>query len=395
MKKTIYKIILLFIILIMFFFYGCDATIPPNDQTPVINGAVHNLTQGIYHDAIQEAIDEANSGDIIEVSSGTYYENLLFANKNITIRSTDPSNNDIVTATIIDGDNEVVIHFTEGDTSTLEGFTIQNGEATLSGGGIYIRCCDANSLINVNIITNNSAAGGGGGIFVDETSLHITGNTIEENQAKSGGGLAICGSRFPTIANNISISNNTAVSDSGGILVSSSDQAIVENNNIINNTAGEEGGGIKITLSLYPTLSGNTIANNSANNGGGISVISITYPRIRNNIIENNASYNNGGGIAVLLHSGPVLTNNIIEENTAQGKGGGIFVSTDSGIKGYETWAGYLDRKNIPDNSLVPAEGVTRLLEGNQFLENEHGVPLDYSEGAHLYFQYFSVDVNV
>jgi len=134
MKKTIYKIILLFILLILFFFCGCDTTIPPNDQMPVTNGAVRNLTQGIYHDAIQEAIDEANSGDIIEVSPGIYYENLLFANKNITIRSTDPSDNDIVTATIIDGDNEVVIRFTEGDTSTLEGFTVQNGEATHSGG---------------------------------------------------------------------------------------------------------------------------------------------------------------------------------------------------------------------------------------------------------------------
>src|SRR6056297_2589133 len=258
MKKTVYKIILLFILLILFFFYGCDATIPPNDQTPVINGAVHNLTQGIYHDTIQEAIDEANSGDIIEVSSGTYYENLLFANKNITIRSTDPSDNDIVTATIIDGDNEVVIRFTEGDTSTLEGFTVQNGEATLSGGGIYIR--DSSPTITRNIITDNIGNINGGGIYINNGSPTIMMNTITGNKAEeeSGGAIFMWYNSSPTISDNI-INKNTAAINGGSICVQNSNPII--NNNTIINSHARYGGGIYLADSDV-AISDNIITGN-------------------------------------------------------------------------------------------------------------------------------------
>src|SRR6056297_3381146 len=293
MKKIIYRKSLLFIFLILFFFWGCDSTVPTTDQTPLTSGAVHNLTQGIYYDTIQEAIDEAKGGNIIEISYGTYYENLLFANKNITVRSTDPSDNDIVTATIIDGDNEVVIRFTEGDTSTLEGFTVQNGEATLSGGGIYIR--DSSPTITRNIITNNIGTINGGGIYINNGSPTITMNTITGNQAKeeSGGGIFMWNNSSPIISDNI-INKNTAIINGGGICIQSSIPAIT-GNTIINSKA-RYGGGIYLADSNV-SISDNIITGNSAFGGGAIYAEDESSPLINNNIITDNESENSGGGI--------------------------------------------------------------------------------------------------
>ena len=58
--------------------------------TSVVRAQVHNLTQGTDHSTIQEAIDEADNGDEIEVDPGNYVENVNFRAKDITLRSTDP-----------------------------------------------------------------------------------------------------------------------------------------------------------------------------------------------------------------------------------------------------------------------------------------------------------------
>ncbi len=53
--------------------------------------------------SIQEAIDASVDGDEIIVHPGTYYENVRFNGKNITLRSEDPTDWGAVEKTIIDG----------------------------------------------------------------------------------------------------------------------------------------------------------------------------------------------------------------------------------------------------------------------------------------------------
>jgi len=61
---------------------------------------------------IQAAIDAAQDGDVIVVHPGTYYENIRFDGKNITLRSLDPEDGQVVASTIIDGgQNEAVVTF--------------------------------------------------------------------------------------------------------------------------------------------------------------------------------------------------------------------------------------------------------------------------------------------
>ncbi|MHC4498805.1 MAG: choice-of-anchor Q domain-containing protein [Planctomycetota bacterium] len=71
---------------------------------------------------IQAAIDAAIDGDTVIVAEGTYFEDIDFNGKNIVLRSTDPTNSDIVNSTTIDG--VVCFRGTEDPTCTLSGFNI-------------------------------------------------------------------------------------------------------------------------------------------------------------------------------------------------------------------------------------------------------------------------------
>lgn len=99
---------------------------------------VINIDTEVGYNTIQASIDAALSGEIIIVSPGTYSENLLFGGKDITVQSSDYSDPTIVSATIIDGRvSGSVVRLVWGNTSTIEEFTIQNGN-TDKGGGIYV-----------------------------------------------------------------------------------------------------------------------------------------------------------------------------------------------------------------------------------------------------------------
>lgn len=112
-------------------------------------------------------------------------------------------------------------------------------------------------------------------------------------------------------------------------------------------------------------------------------------PVITGNTITDNNAVGGGGGISINAYSSPKIQGNTIKENKTNYYGGGIYVSPSSDISpvadrptGWGT-----DRINIPTGILlVPAEGVEYIIAGNTLLGNQHGDPLDYTEGAHVYY---------
>jgi len=87
---------------------------------------------------IQEGINAASNGDTVLVYPETYYENINYNGKNITIGSLylTTQNNCYIDSTIIDGNqNGSVVTFESGEDTTaiLCGFTIQNGSGTQQG----------------------------------------------------------------------------------------------------------------------------------------------------------------------------------------------------------------------------------------------------------------------
>jgi hypothetical protein len=110
-----------------------------------------NISTGKRYGYIQDAIDDAVFGDEIVLRKGTYYENIYFKGKNITLRSTDPNDPVVVAATVINGGQQgPVVTFSGGEEESfvLDGFTI-------TGGSVGISCRDASPTIRNCTIGSN------------------------------------------------------------------------------------------------------------------------------------------------------------------------------------------------------------------------------------------------
>jgi hypothetical protein len=206
---------------------------------------------------IQSAVDAANNGDIILVADGTYYENINYLGKAITVASHFLLDGDKthIDSTIIDGNqNGSVVSLISGEdtTSILCGFTITGGLTGYNGGGI--RCEYSGVKVSHNKIVDNLAftrsGSDGGGIYAVDTNQNcivIESNEILRNSATyfetNGGGIFISG-MSGRICNNIISENCSNKYGSGGGICISDAKLIIVNNTIVNNTAGWRGGGL-------------------------------------------------------------------------------------------------------------------------------------------------------
>jgi hypothetical protein len=342
---------------------------------PAIGMAATLQVPGTYP-TIQSAINAASNGDVIEVSPGTYKENINFLGKAITVTSLD---NPI--GTVIDGGNPdnpnfgsvVTFNNGEGTDSVLTGFTITNGKGTKLSGNFYgggIFCDGSSPRIYKNVITQNTVDYKGGGVFCDNNAFpEIVENIISHNKttAKEGAGVASRGGAYPLITQNIIMVNlaldifngrgggvfgfaevinnmiiwNGAQTEGGamygrGIVkdnyisenismraggLSVWADTLVENNTINGNISQGLAGGIEC-VGVKVICRGNTIRKNSSLLGGG-GVLTGGAPTVCDNIIAGNTSVNNGAGIAC-YDSDAIIYNNMIYNNVAGVQGGGI-----------------------------------------------------------------------
>lgn len=282
---------------------------------------------------IQAGINAANTGDTVLVAPGTYFENIDFNGKAITVTSSGGA-----ASTILDGGQKApAVLFDKGETraSILSGFTIQHGGVfnytIFVNGGIYLQ--NSSPIIRNNVLTQNNcwtiytagaapliqnneisatqdplgncSFGGGAGIYIggnlrysgatnDGTSAVIVGNTIENNVesgledagGNGGAGIAVWNGS-PVIMNNI-IRNNASPGGSGGAinLQSGYGVAIVQNL-IYGNSAGCGGGALAVQgipdsrTGISALIANNTIVNNMGVSSSGYSEcasISQIYP---------------------------------------------------------------------------------------------------------------------
>jgi len=277
---------------------------------------------------IQEAIEAAEDGDEVVVRPGTYFENLFFSGKAITVRS------ELGRAlTTINGrktGSAAWFGMGEGPDTVLRGFTLTNGSGTFDGywgdrgGAIY--CFYASPTIADNTIVGNTAEDGeGGGIWCYASAAVITGNRIRGNAAGlRGGGIACYGGSALTVTGNV-IRGNTA-RDGGGVDWGLGSSGTLGNNLILENQA-ERGGGISCHSSS-PTVLGNTILANAAQDGGGIhSAGSYCHPVVGNTILWNNVAT----GAGPELWTGDGIYESFFTIRYCDVKGGVASVHVDTG----------------------------------------------------------------
>jgi hypothetical protein len=342
---------------------------------------------------IQQAIDAAGDGAIIEVAPNTYTGpgnwDIDFRGKRITVRSTEGPHN-----TIIDcgsppasaGRGRRGFHFRSGETreSVLAGFTIRGGRAYGTtvptdvsrwnpnpahpiGGGIY---CEFSSPTILNCIIEDCSAEVGGGIGSVGGRPAILHSTIRDCTARSrGAGIALIGQSDAWIAHT-TIQDNIGHQDSlgAGLYVLQSAAEVVGcviSGNFAPGAQGRGGGVYGGGSSTDITLRNCVISQNQANTGAGVLIeraangtspsisagLSCSVALINCTIAQNQLS--SGFGAGGVYANGAYLTirNSIVWHNdgmplTITGPAGGSSV-TYSNIE----W-GYLGKGNIADDPL-------------------------------------------
>ncbi len=226
---------------------------------------------------IQDAIDFANSGDVIEIRPGIYTAdsnnyNLDPKGKSISIRSTDPNDPEIVVNTIIDPNGAgrgFHIHNGEDANCVISGLTIRNAYVSAGNNGAGIYCYDCSPTIRNCVIRDGLAEdGSGGGICFDYGSVNVINCTITGNTAGHygyGGGIS-CRFSSPTIIG-CTINGNKATITGGGIDSGASEPNIF--NCIIFDNSASAGGGINCYYPGVTKVTNCTIVANSAEYFGG------------------------------------------------------------------------------------------------------------------------------
>lgn len=308
------------------------------------------------YSTIQSAIDSAMAGDTIVIASGTYSGNSnsnlhISINKPLVIRSTDPTNFNIVADTIIDcfdtssGYNPAFT-IESGASVIIDGLTILDGYNNQGGGIIFrnsfavVRNCvfencmawngggtiySENSIIQLSncIFRDSYSDTYGGTISCNNSKIEILNCTIEGAFARSEGGAMYC-----NLNSNISLQGCTFYDNwsqrNGGALYAYNSKLSIKGCNFLNNTAFRQetfmGGAVYVENS---TVNGNLLIkdsnfsdNFSSGSGGALYTKKLSI-EVTGCYFTGNTSQQTGGGI--YCDSNMTVTNSVITGNSANG----------------------------------------------------------------------------
>lgn len=283
---------------------------------------------------IQDAIDAAVYGDIINVKPGTYIENVTLKNGVAVV-------GEGADECIIDGgSNGPVIYSTKCNSQTiLKSFTITNGSGYINqygrslGGGMYNN--HSNPTITYCVFTGNSVEYGGGiyndnrsnpeirtCLFIDNIAEWWGGGIVNyhysnpkvlscnfyKNIARYGGGIYnynFCNAEI----RNCVFKENIATSEiyfscGGGIYNDKESNSFISNCLFIDNTVSDAGGGV-YNRSSSPTVINCAFNGNWANiYGGAIGNFKASNPTVANCILWKNRANHDGNEVYNIELSG-------------------------------------------------------------------------------------------
>ena len=331
---------------------------------------------------IQEAIDAACTLDTIEVSAGTWVENLDFAAKQLDLIGVDG-----LSSTSIDGGFNGLPAVTMPG-GRLEGFTITNGLA-LSGGGVSVTGGDFLELIDL-AIDGNYASDEGGGLYVDDIpDVILTDVSITNNQGGSGAGAwfyldygVLTGSRVSFTGNDGSGSSSYG----GGLYLYATNSTVELPDSDLSDNSAYYGGGLYVYSydNTDVDLSGAIIDDNHAEQSyGGIygyayytSTIDLEGASISGNV--SSSSY--GCGRLYTYNYGDIdLTDADLSDNYANSSYGGLFL----GAEYYSTMS--LADATISGNSTSSSYGGVNLYSYSYAVVDASGLTITGNTSSSSY----------
>ncbi|UCD74139.1 MAG: right-handed parallel beta-helix repeat-containing protein, partial [Phycisphaerales bacterium] len=251
---------------------------------------------------IQMAIGVASDGDVIIVQPGEYPEQINLLGKAITVRSTDPTNPDVVSATRITGPTAiptVLCKNGEGVDTVLSGFSI----------------------------THLSPLASDTGMEISDASPTVTYCVFYENVGTYGGGMRILGSSAATISH-CTFTRNEATENGGGMRIGGWSSASITDCIFLDNSSVGRGGAIENNSNTISTFSGCVFQENDTQISGGAifnwvnaELIGCTF--LMNSALLGGAVYNAGQG-----DPAGTVQDCLFDENTAQHQGGALYNSS-------------------------------------------------------------------
>ena len=310
------------------------------------------------YDTIQDAIDNAEDGDTIEVEAGLYVENVDFGGKTLALVGVDGAEETTILGVdeTLGPDMRSVITLSggEGAGTRIEGFTIALGSGftvvnslgatTNLGGGIYaidaslevhdctlednsagaIYALDSTLVVDSCVVRNNN---GRSGIEAGQnTELELVHSTIEDNlgDLTGGGGLKLHADTTSTIEDCV-FSGNSSFFAGAAVIVSDADIA---------RTEFRENSGV----------SGAVLAGGS----GGQSNITFTDCSFHGN----NAA---AGGAAILIDQSVCTLLRCSLYDNLGGQGGAFFTESSAELN--------LDRCTVANNTSLLGAGAIQIRE--------------------------------
>lgn len=285
---------------------------------------------------ITAALNKASSGQVIDVGTGTYTENLIIT-KDIFISGAGTS------VTIIDGNNNGrVVNVSTGTNVFLAALTIRNGRMLThltEGSGAGIWNAGTLNLSDVDVVSNTvsldaacTAYCGGGGLYNGGT-LTMVGGTIGYNHGEAGGGILNWGTLTIT---DVIIANNTSPETygTGGGIYNIVGMATLDQVTIRNNNASDTGGGIRNEAVLHvtnSTINGNETRQYSIYDTGASAVLVLG-----NSTVSSNHATLSNGGIAV-EYSARLTLDNVTVANNESPEVNGVRMSSAGAVAIYNT----------------------------------------------------------
>ncbi|MBX2801314.1 MAG: hypothetical protein KTR31_26790 [Myxococcales bacterium] len=318
--------------------------------------------------SIQDALDDADTGDVIEVAPGTYVEQLIADdNRTLTIEGLG------VTVTPPVGAQQILTAESSNLELTVRGITF-DGEQTARG-----MLIQSGALVVVEGCTfrNGSGGAGGGGIQNSDSNsqLVVRDSLFEDNVAERGAHLNFNNGNSLTIERSTFVGGRTD-EDGGGVraanlTVTMEDVVFEDNRAIAVDSTPARGGAVFLSNTRDSTISGALFCNNEASHEGGAihARNGSTELTVTGSLFLTNTSGTIGGAISTQDGDFDTVNNHFVS-NTSVDDGAAIHL-TDR-VRG--THVNALFAHNASTNGVAYFDGQTR--------EQDVSYPLFFSNVA-------------